>query len=256
MDKSQYIFGIRAVMEAIEAGRDIDKVLIRRDLGGELAKELNELIKRYGIVCQRVPLEKLNRITMKNHQGAIALLSPVSYYRLADVVPSLYDEGCVPFIMVLDGITDTRNFGAIARTAECAGVDTIVIAERGSVSVNADAVKTSAGALLHLPVCREKSIAEAVRFLRESGIKVVGATEKARLDYTHTDMKVPVAIVMGSEDTGISPEVLRECDELACIPIMGKISSLNVSVAAGVMMYEGVRQRLAAGFRADDSVDV
>lgn len=247
MDKSQYIFGIRAIIEAIEAGRDIDKVLIRRDLGGELAKELGELMRRYGIVSQRVPVEKLNRITMKNHQGAIALLSPVSYYSLEQIVPQIYDDGGVPFIIVLDGITDTRNFGAIARTAECVGADTIVIAERGSVSVNADAVKTSAGALLHIPVCREKSISSAVRYLRDSGITVVGASEKGSERFTDPDMTVPLAIVMGSEDTGISDEVLRQCDSLAAIPILGNISSLNVSVAAGVMMYECVRQRLAEG---------
>lgn len=248
IDKKEYIFGLRAVIEAIEAGKDIDKVLIRKDLaGGDLSRELLAKIKEYGVISQRVPLEKLNRITMKNHQGCIALLSAVTYYKLEQVVPSLYEEGMLPFIVLLDGITDTRNFGAIARTAECAGVDAIVIPERHSVSVNGDAVKTSAGALLHLPVCRETSIEDAVKYLKDSGFTVVGATEKGRDEYTDADYTGPVAIVMGAEDTGISDGVLRLCDSLAAIPIIGSIGSLNVSVAAGVMMYEAVRQRLAAG---------
>lgn len=248
--KTEYIFGLRAVIEAIDAGKEIDKVLIRKDLaGGELSHELMERIKQNGIVMQRVPLEKLNRITMKNHQGAIALLSMVSYHSLSQIVPSLYEEGMLPFILLLDGITDTRNFGAIARTAECAGVDAIVIPERHSVSVNADAVKTSAGALLHIPVCRERSIASALRFLKESGLQVVGATEKGNRPYTDADFTGPVAIVMGAEDTGISDECLRLCDSLAAIPVIGSIGSLNVSVAAGVMMYEAVRQRLAEGIK-------
>lgn len=252
IDKSEYIFGLRAVIEAIEAGKDIDKVLIRKDLAGsDLSHELLEKIREYGIVVQRVPLEKLNRITMKNHQGVIALLSAVGYYDLEQMIPSIYDEGMLPFILLLDGITDNRNFGAIARTAECAGVDAIVIPERHSVSVNADAVKTSAGALLHIPVCRVRTISSAVKFLKESGVTVIGATEKGAESYTASDFTGPVAIVMGAEDTGISPEVLRQCDRLAAIPIIGSIGSLNVSVAAGVMMYETVRQRLDAGMAHD-----
>lgn len=250
--KSEYIFGLRAVIEAIEAGKEIDKVLIRKDLaGGDLSRELMDKIKEHGVVTQRVPLEKLNRITMKNHQGVIALLSMVSYHSLGQMVPTLYEDGSLPFILLLDGITDNRNFGAIARTAECAGVDAIVIPERHSVTVNADAVKTSAGALLHIPVCREHSVASAIRFLKESGLTVVGATEKGGESYTAADFTGPVAIVMGAEDTGISPEVLRLCDHLAAIPVIGSIGSLNVSVAAGVMMYEAVRQRLQAGMTCD-----
>ncbi len=243
MEKSEYIFGIRAVIEAIESGKSIDKVLIRKDLGGDLARELFAKIKEYGVLTQRVPAERLNRITMKNHQGVVAILSPVTYHRLENLLPSLYEEGANPFLIVLDGLTDTRNFGAIGRTADCSGVDGIVIPERNSVSVTSDAVKTSAGALFYVPVCRERDLVSAVRMLRESGVKVVGATEKGAQDYTEIDYTVPVAIVMGSEDTGISDEVLRLCDELAAIPMLGNIGSLNVSVAAGVMMYEAVRQR-------------
>ncbi len=243
MEKSDYIFGIRAVIEAIESGKSIDKVLIRKDLGGDLARELFAKIKEYGVLTQRVPAERLNRITMKNHQGVVAIVSPVTYHRLENLLPSLYEEGANPFMIVLDGLTDTRNFGAIGRTADCSGVDGIVIPERNSVSVTSDAVKTSAGALFYVPVCRERDLVSAVRMLRDSGVKVVGATEKGAQDYSEIDYTVPVAIVMGSEDTGISDEVLRLCDELAAIPMLGNIGSLNVSVAAGVMMYEAVRQR-------------
>ncbi len=248
MEKNDYIFGLRAIIEAIDAGRTIDKVLIRREIGGDLAKELIEKTREYEIPVQRVPLEKLNRITMKNHQGAIALLSPITYHRLDNLIPMLYEEGRTPFMLVLDGVTDARNFGAIARTAECAALDAIVIPERGSASATPDAVKASAGALFHIPVCRERDIVTAVRKLKENGYLIVGASEKGGMNYTEADYTVPVAIVMGAEDTGISEAVLRMCDHLAAIPILGNIGSLNVSVAAGVMMYEGVRQRLSSGF--------
>ncbi|MDE6835451.1 MAG: 23S rRNA (guanosine(2251)-2'-O)-methyltransferase RlmB, partial [Muribaculaceae bacterium] len=176
MDKGNYIYGIRAVIEAIESGKNIDKVLMRRDLTGDLSRELLAKIREYGIVMQRVPQEKLNRITMKNHQGAIALLSPVSYQRLENLVPLFYEEGRNPLVLVLDGITDTRNFGAIGRTADCAGVDAIVIPERNSVSVTPDAMKPSPGGLLYAPLCREKSTLEAVKFLKSNGYRLVAAT--------------------------------------------------------------------------------
>lgn len=246
MDSSDYIFGIRAVMEAIEAGKDIDKILIKKDLNGELASELFGMIRANKLLSQRVPVEKLNKITRKNHQGVIAILSAVTYHRLDHLVPALYEEGVLPFIVVLDGITDVRNFGAIARTCECAGVDAIVIPEHGSVSVGGDAIKTSAGALHHLPVCRERNTAGAVRFLKDNGYRIVAASEKVDINYTQADYTVPVAIVMGAEDTGISPEVLKLCDTFVSIPQFGHIGSLNVSVAAGVIMYEVVRQRLNA----------
>ena len=247
MNKSETIFGIRAVIEAIQAGKQVDKVLVKIGLEGELAKELFMAIKEAGIPVQRVPLEKINRVTRKNHQGVIAYLSAVTYQKLEDLVPVFYEDGRLPCIVVLDGLTDVRNFGAIARTCECAGVDAIVIPEKGSVSVNADAVKTSAGALHHIPVCREKSVNSALRFLKDTGYKLVAATEKTEKNYTKTnDYLDPVAIVMGSEDTGISNENLRICDSLVSIPMFGEIGSLNVSVAAGVLIYECVRQRLNA----------
>lgn len=244
MESSDYIYGLRAIIEAIREGKSIDKLFIKKDLSGELASELFGLMRQHHIVGQRVPVERLNRITRKNHQGAIAMLSAVEYANLGNLVAQMYEDGVLPFIVILDGITDVRNFGAIARTAECCGVNAIVIPERGSVSVGADAVKTSAGALLTLPVCREHSVSSAVRFLKQSGFNVVAVTEKADFNYTMGDYCVPTALVMGAEDTGISEQVIELCDTKVSIPMFGHIGSLNVSVAAGVMMYEVVRQRL------------
>jgi 23S rRNA (guanosine2251-2'-O)-methyltransferase len=247
LEKEDYIFGIRAVIEAIEAGKEIDKVLVNRDLKGDLARELMTVIKSHGVLVQKVPGEKIDRITRKNHQGVIAILSAVTYESLDNLVPILYEEGRLPFIVLLDGITDVRNFGAIARTCECAGADAVVIPRRGGVGVNGDAMKTSAGALNYLPVCRETSILNAVKFLKDNGYMIVAATEKSSRDYTsYNYADTPVALVMGAEDVGISDDVLRFCDARAAIPQLGNISSLNVSVAAGVMIYEVVRQRRLA----------
>ena len=243
--KDEYIFGIRAVIEAIESGNDIDKVLIKKDLKSELAAELFAKMKEYSIVGQRVPVDRINRITKKNHQGVVAILSAITFASLDNVVPELYEKGETPLVVILDGITDVRNFGAIARTCECAGVNAIVISERNSAGVNGDAVKTSAGALLHIPVCREKSALNAVKYLKDSGFQIVGATEKGAVNYTKIDYSVPTAIVMGAEDVGISVDILKICDSYAAIPQFGHISSLNVSVAAGILIYEAVRQRIA-----------
>ncbi|MCF0213718.1 MAG: 23S rRNA (guanosine(2251)-2'-O)-methyltransferase RlmB [Muribaculaceae bacterium] len=248
---SDYIFGIRAVIEAIEAGKEIDKLFVSNDLRGDLVQDMLKRARQAGVVVQKVPMDRINRITRKNHQGVVALMSAVTYYSLDNLVPQLYEEGLLPFMMVLDSLTDVRNFGAIARTAECAGVDALVIPSHGSVSVGADAVKTSAGALLHIPVCRERSTLEAVRLLKDNGFKVIGVTEKTDFNYTQISYTDPVALVMGAEDTGISPAVLRQCDALVSIPMFGKIGSLNVSVAAGVLMYEVVRQRLEANLSVD-----
>ena len=243
MERSDYIFGIRPVLEAIEASKSIDKILIKREINGDLVKELIQKAKDYDIPVQRVPNEKLNRITMKNHQGVIAIICPVRYFDLDNLISILYEEGKTPIAVVLDGVTDARNFGAIARSAECAGADFIVIPEKGSASVTSDSVRSSAGALFHIPVCRVKELSQCINSLQENGYKVIGASEKSALNYTHIDYKVPVAIVMGAEDKGLSPDVLRRCDELAAIPILGKVGSLNVSVACGIILYEAVRQR-------------
>jgi 23S rRNA (guanosine2251-2'-O)-methyltransferase len=237
------IFGIRAVIEAVQAGKDIEKILMRRDMTSELSRELFNALTGHKVPVQYVPIEKLNRITTKNHQGVVAFISPVTYQNIEDIIPGIYEEGRMPFIVVLDGVTDIRNFGAIARTCECAGVDAIVIPIKGGAAINADAVKTSAGALLTIPVCREENLGNALKFLVSSGIKLVAASEKATKNYTEATLKEPVAIVMGSEDEGVNPDHLRLCDEMVSIPMLGSIGSLNVSVAAGVLIYEVVRQR-------------
>lgn len=243
MKEKEMIFGIRAVIEAVEAGKEIDKVIIRRELQGDLSKELFALLKSHDIPVQRVPNERLDRFTRKNHQGVIAFLSAITYEHIEDIIPFLYENGKIPFILVLDGLTDVRNFGAIARTCEVAGVDAIVIPARGSVTVNADAVKTSAGALLKIPVCKEQNLTSAIQFLKNSGVKVVAATERGADLYTEVDYSGPVAFVMGAEDMGVSNENLRIADNLVKIPQFGTIGSLNVSVAAGVLIYEVIRQK-------------
>ena len=237
------IFGIRAVIEAIEAGKEIDKLLIKKDLQGDLSRELFNILKGRHIPMQRVPVEKLNRITRKNHQGVIAYTTQITYQHIEDIVPTLFEEGKNPFFVLLDGVTDVRNFGAIARTAECAGVDAIIIPSKNSVSVNADAIKTSAGALHTIPVCREDNLTKSIKYLKNCGIHIAGATEKGNRSYTKGTYDGPVCLIMGAEDRGIPQEHLALCDEWVKIPILGHIGSLNVSVAAGVLIYEIVKQR-------------
>ena len=244
IDKTQYIYGVHAVLEAFEAGKDIDKILLSKTLNDETAKEISEKARALRVPVQRVPVQKIDRITRKNHQGVLAMMAAVTYYQVEDLVPQLFDVGENPFIVVLDGVTDVRNFGAVARTCVCAGVSSIVIPDRESVSVNADAVKTSAGALNYLPVCREHNLVKAVRLLRDSGFKIVGTSDKSQMPYTKGNYTGPVAIVLGAEDKGISPEIMKLCDTQALIPEFGHINSLNVSVAGGIMIYEVVRQRL------------
>lgn len=244
MESTDYIYGIRAVTEAIEAGKDIDKILIKKDLQSEQASHLMNLIRRHHLYAQRVPVDKINRITRNNHQGVVAILSAVAYSRVGLLVPELYEKGIDPFVVVLDGVTDVRNFGAIARTAECCGANAIIIPERGSASAGGDAMKTSAGALNYLTVCRERNLVAGVRYLKDNGYRIVAVSEKATINYTAVNYSGPVALVMGAEDIGISSEIMSLCDEKVYIPMFGKIGSLNVSVAAGVMMYEVVRQRI------------
>ena len=200
-------------------------------------------LKGWDIPIQRVPVEKLNRITMKNHQGVIALMSAVEFQKIEHVVPDLFEAGEMPFVVVLDGVTDVRNLGAIARTCDGAGVHAMVVPGSHTASINADAVKTSAGALHSLPVCRSMNLRDAVLFLKNSGLRIVAASEKSDVRYTQENMTGPIAIVMGAEDTGVSPEILKLCDATVSIPLFGKIASLNVSVAGGILLYEVVRQR-------------
>lgn len=243
-ESNQLVFGIRAVIEAIDSGKEIESLFVQRGLSGELFRELKDLLKERAIPFQQVPAEKLDRITRKNHQGVIAVISPITYQRIEDLVPQLYESGKAPLILILDGITDVRNLGAIARTAACAGVDALVVPVKGSAEINPDAIKTSAGALYKIPVCRHESLPQVVKFLQESGIQVVACTEKTEHSIYQPDFSLPTAIVMGAEDTGISDTIIRHADELTKIPMFGEIASLNVSVSAGVIIYEAIRQRL------------
>lgn len=242
-NNEDFIFGIRAVIEAIRAGKDVDKVLIKRGLSGDLIKELYTELQNHQIPYQMVPDEKLSRVSQKNHQGVIALVSPISFSVFEEEVARLFESAKEPFILALDEITDVRNFGAIVRSAECAGVDVIVIPEKGSARIGSDAVKTSAGALYKLPICRVTSLKKALQYAQQSGIKVFGATEKTSEVYYRQNLTGPICLVMGSEDIGLSVEVIRTCDHLIKIPILGQIESLNVSAAASVLLYEVVRQR-------------
>ncbi len=243
--QDQFIFGIHAVREALNAGKDIDKVLVRRGAGSDLFKQLMGDLRRRDIPVQQVPVEKLNRITRKNHQGVVAWISQITYSDLTSVLPSIFESGEEPLILLLDGVSDVRNFGAIARSAECAGVHAIVIPASGSAAINPDAIKTSAGALHRIPVCRHRDLVTIVRFLRDSGLRLFAATEKAEEVVYSTDMTGPVGIIMGSEERGVSNALLKDADGWVSIPMKGTISSLNVSVAAGIMLFEVLRQRSA-----------
>jgi 23S rRNA (guanosine2251-2'-O)-methyltransferase len=242
-ESNQLIFGIRAVIEAIRSGKEIESLYLQRGVGGELITELKVLLHEYGMVAQQVPVEKLNRLTPKNHQGAVAFISPIIYQKIENIIPEIYERGETPLILVLDSITDVRNMGAIARTAECAGVHALVIPARGVAQINPDAVKTSAGALYKIPVCRHDNFLQTVRFLQESGLQLVCCTEKTKDFIYKPDYTTPTAIIMGSEEDGVRNEIIRIADHLAKIPMYGEIESLNVSVATGIILYEAIRQR-------------
>ena len=242
-EEKNYIFGIRAIIEAVEAGKTIDKLFIQKGLHNDLFAELWKLVREKRINYKHVPLEKINRLTRKNHQGVFAFISPIDFHNIEDVIPKLYEEGKNPLVLVLDRITDVRNFGAIARTAECAGVDTILIPEQNAAAINADAIKTSAGALHKVTVCRTWNLKLALQFMKESGIQLIGCTEKTQDNMYKPNYTTPSAIIIGSEEDGVSPEFLKMCDARAKIPMNGKIASLNVSVATGVILYEAIRQR-------------
>lgn len=237
------IFGTRALIEAIKAGTEIDKVMVKTGSSNELIGELLGLLKSNNIPFQYVPIEKLNKISRKNHQGVIAFISPISFYDIQNLVPQIFESGKTPFLLILDKITDVRNFGAICRTANCAGVDAVIIPARGAAQINSDAVKTSAGALLSLPICKSFNLKDTISYLHECGIKILGVTEKAEDLYYKQKFDMPLCLIMGAEDTGISPEYLKLTDSVMKIPMQGTIESLNVSVAAGVVMYEIVKQR-------------
>ncbi len=244
MQNTSQIYGIRAVLEAIKAKETVDKVFIQKGLKGELSKELEGVLRKNGIPASYVPIEKLNRLTPQNHQGVVATISPISFYELEGLVEQVLASEKIPLFLLLDQLSDVRNFGAIIRTAECTGVDGIIIQKSGSAPVTADTIKTSAGAAFKVPIVKVDHLKDAVFYLQASGISVVAASEKSQEALYTIPFDQPCAIVMGAEDKGIAPSILKIADYTAKLPILGEIASLNVSVACGVFLYEVVRQRM------------
>jgi 23S rRNA (guanosine2251-2'-O)-methyltransferase len=238
------IFGMHPILEAIDSGKKIDKILIQQGLQGDLYKQLSAKITENKITVQTVPVQKLNALTNKNHQGVYAYLAPIDYRITTDVLMEVFEKEETPLFLILDRVSDVRNFGAIARTAECAGVHAIVITEKGSARINADAIKTSAGALHRIPICKEKNLKKLVQFLQMSEMQVVACTEKTDIAMYDVDLTSPTAIIMGNEGDGISDDLRNVCDHQMAIPMIGKTESLNVSVASGLVIYEAVRQRM------------
>ncbi len=243
MEKEHVIFGIRAIIEAISAGKEVDKVFIQKEISGELMKDLMKVMKRNSINFSYVPVEKLNRLTPSNHQGAVASISPIGFMDLEQLIEATLESNKKPLFLILDQLSDARNFGAIIRTAECTGVNGIIVQKSGSAPVNGDTVKTSAGAVFNVPICKVEHIKDAIYLLQANGIKTVAATEKCDQTIYDLQLNEPLAIIMGSEERGVNPSVLKIVDEKAKLPMFGTIGSLNVSVACGAFLYEIVRQR-------------
>ena len=240
MKKETLIYGIRAVIEAVEAGNSIDKVFVQRGLKGTLSHELVKLLKSKEIVFSMVPIEKLNRLTMYNHQGVVATISPIQLHNLDALLDQAPEN---PLFLILDQISDVRNFGAIIRTASCTGVSGIIVQASGGAPINGDVIKTSAGAVFNVPICRVSHIKDAFYHLQASDIQIVAASEKATNFLYDCELSKPTALVMGSEEKGIASSVLKLCDVQAKLPMTGTIASLNVSVACGAFLYEAIRQR-------------
>lgn len=245
LKKNEIIYGYTPVVETLQSGKEIEKIFIFKSMLAHKAAELNQLAKEFEIPIQYVPKEKLNKLTNQNHQGVVAIVSSVSYIDIEMLLPSLFESGKPPFLLILDKVTDVRNLGSIARTAECAGIDAIIVPYRGSAMINSDAVKTSAGALNKVNLCRVANLKHTIQFLKDSGIQMIAATEKSDKPFYSIDYKNPCAIVMGSEDVGISEEYLKMCDEAVQIPMMGETQSLNVAVSTGIILFECVKQRLS-----------
>ncbi|WP_294139679.1 23S rRNA (guanosine(2251)-2'-O)-methyltransferase RlmB [uncultured Sanguibacteroides sp.] len=242
--KQECIFGLRAVIEAIQQEKEIDKVVFKKGLReGELFQKLFIMVRDKGIPFQYVPEEVFKPFEGRNHQGVLAEVSPITYQDINEVMDRVLEAGEMPLILVLDRITDVRNLGGIARTAECAGVHALIIPNKNSAKISSDAIKTSAGALYHLPVCREQNLKKVIKELKRRGMMVYAASEKGEKYYTEVNMKEGCVIIMGSEDTGIDEELLRHAHEQIKIPQKGAIESLNVSAAAAIVLYEAVRQR-------------
>ena len=241
--KSDMVFGLHPVQELIRSGKEIEKVFLQAGVRSPEHSEIAKHCRSVQVPVQYVPLEKLNRLTRKNHQGVVAFVCPIEYQSLEHVIPYIYEQGKDPLVLMLDRVTDVRNFGAIARTAYAAGVDAIVVPAKGSALINGDAMKTSAGALSHIHVCRVDNLKDAIDFLQASGLRVAGFTEKAKVSLWDTDLTGPLCVMMGSEEDGISEGCLKRLDQHLRIPMPGDIDSLNVSVATGIVCFEVVRQR-------------
>lgn len=244
MEKTTQIYGIRAIIEAINANEALDKIFVQKGLKGDLFRELENLARKKGISISYVPVEKLNRLTKNNHQGVVANISPITFHNFEELVEAVIEKKENPLFLLLDQLSDVRNFGAIIRTAECTGVDGIIIQKKGAAPVTADTIKTSAGAAFKVPIAKVNHIKDAVHYLQASGVKIIAASEKTENTIYDVSFKEASAIIMGSEDVGISPSILKAADHTAKLPLLGEIESLNVSVACGVFLYEAVRQRL------------
>ena len=243
MEKNTEIYGIRAVIEAINSSKDIDKVFIQTGLKGKLIGQLESLIRKNKINFSYVPTQKLDRLSKKNHQGVIARIAPIKFYTI-DRFSEVLEKSNNPFVLILDQINDVRNFGAIIRTAEISGVDGIIIQNSSSAPVNSDTIKTSAGAIFNIPICKVNHIKDAIYHLQSMNISIISASEKSEKNIYDVDLKVPLAIIMGSEQKGINKSVINLSNESVKLPMYGKIESLNVSVACGIFLYEVVRQRI------------
>lgn len=238
------VFGVHPVQEVIRAGKEIEKVFVQAGVRSPEISEISNHCRINGIPVQYVPIEKMNRLTRKNHQGVVAFICPIEYQSIEKVIPMIYEQGHDPFVLMLDRVTDVRNFGAIARTAYAAGVDAILVPSRGSALINGDAMKTSAGALSSINVCRADNLKDAIDYMKGCGLRVVGFTEKAKESLWEADLTGPICVVMGSEEDGISPAYVKRLDQYLMIPMPGDIDSLNVSVATGIACFEVVKQRI------------
>ena len=241
--KSDIVFGIHPILEGLQSDKNFDKILILNTLRTDQAKEIIEIARERGISLNKVPQQKLDRVTRKNHQGIIGFIAPIEFQNIEEIIPNLFSEGKTPFLLILDRISDVRNFGAIIRTAECAGVHAIIIPKKGAAQINGETIKTSTGAIFNIPICKVPGIDSVIPFLKDSGIHLVACSEKTEINYTEVDYSIPLAIIMGSEESGIAISNITKCDSTAKLPLLGVTGNLNVSVAAGIIMYEVIRQR-------------
>lgn len=242
MQQPTLIFGRHPVIDAINTGQSVDKIFLQQGTRGEFEKEVRQLSKLHDIPVRVIPKERMNKMTRKNHQGIIAYLSLIRYYKIEDVLPMIYEKGETPLLLILDGVTDVRNFGAIARSAVCCGVHAIIIPSKGTAQINAEAIKTSAGSIHSIPICRERSLVNTLEQLQNAGVQAFASALSATKSITTTDFTVPTAIIMGSEDQGVSGALLSKTEHFI-IPQSDQTNSFNVSVATGIILYEVMRQR-------------